>query len=214
MVNTSKNYNLTPSELLGRIQLISQVKSLNSFGYTAADSAREERRHADGTVNGKYSYTSPEGKLVQVRYGAGAGGFQAYGDHIPPPDTPEVKLAKEQFMAAYARELARISREPPTTSLEGAQSGNELGEPMDETEDSEVVVAGGEDAKAADAVVGGQGSPSVQSPSLMESQNLQNNQLPTTIPDKINEKATSKKNSILKIRKGVTLFGKKRLKKN
>lgn len=47
--------------------------------------------------------------MISVIYGADKSGFQAIGDHLPPVDTPEVKLAKEKFMNTYAKEMARIS---------------------------------------------------------------------------------------------------------
>lgn len=45
--------------------------------------------------SGSYSYTSPDGSLITVRWVADENGFQPSGDHLPtPPPTPDhvVKL--------------------------------------------------------------------------------------------------------------------------
>lgn len=46
-------------------------------------------------VQGSYSYTSPEGQLVEVRYTADENGYRAEGDHLPtPPPIPAHALAQ------------------------------------------------------------------------------------------------------------------------
>lgn len=35
-------------------------------------------------ITGSYSYTSPEGQLIEVRYVADENGFQPIGEHLPP----------------------------------------------------------------------------------------------------------------------------------
>lgn len=86
-----------------------------SFGYAASTSAREERRNSDGSVQGKYSYTDPDGKLVEIQYSADAqNGFKAEGENVPPrqlalppypvQDTPAVAEARAKFLDYYQRE--------------------------------------------------------------------------------------------------------------
>ena len=104
------------------------MNTVCSFGYAGLDSSREETRHYDGSVRGKYSYTNPDGKLVHVQYTADAlNGFNAIGDDLPATnananaeqiqqqhhavvqDTPAVVAARQRFFETYARELARVN---------------------------------------------------------------------------------------------------------
>ncbi|CAG7834811.1 unnamed protein product, partial [Allacma fusca] len=85
-----------------------------SFGYSAASSARQERRHSDGSVQGSYSYQDPDGKTIEISYTADANGYNAYGENVPPrqvvfapypvQDTPEVAEARAKFLEYYQRE--------------------------------------------------------------------------------------------------------------
>lgn len=55
------------------------------------------------TVQGSFSYTSPEGQPISLRYIADENGFRAEGAHLPtPPPIPE----------AIARSLAYIRSQP------------------------------------------------------------------------------------------------------
>ncbi|OXA59499.1 larval cuticle protein 65Ag1 isoform X2 [Folsomia candida] len=38
------------------------------------------------SLTGSYSYTSPEGQFIEVKYVADENGFQPIGDHIPKPE--------------------------------------------------------------------------------------------------------------------------------
>lgn len=58
-----------------------------------------------GTVSqGSYSYTDPEGKLIQVTYTADENGFVPQGNHFPtsPPVPPEILAALERNAAEEA----------------------------------------------------------------------------------------------------------------
>ncbi|XP_026472345.1 endocuticle structural glycoprotein SgAbd-2-like isoform X3 [Ctenocephalides felis] len=49
-----------------------------------------ENNTASLVQHGQYSYTSPEGEVINVQYTADETGFHATGDHIPtPPPVPE-----------------------------------------------------------------------------------------------------------------------------
>ncbi|XP_053692231.1 pupal cuticle protein 36a-like [Sabethes cyaneus] len=53
------------------------------------------------TVQGSYSYTSPEGQVITLTYVADENGFQPQGDHLPtPPPIPEEVLKAQQAHAA------------------------------------------------------------------------------------------------------------------
>ncbi|CAL8102759.1 unnamed protein product [Orchesella dallaii] len=108
-----------------------------SFSYNTADASRQEERNLDGSVSGSYSYTDPEGKLVQIDYTAGASGYKAYGENVPPShpvvqlpqpvqDTPEVQEARAKFLETYNRELARIQQDAATATP--TSSGEEVAE--------------------------------------------------------------------------------------
>ncbi|ODM98258.1 Cuticle protein 6 [Orchesella cincta] len=108
-----------------------------SFSYNTADASRQEERNLDGSVSGSYSYTDPEGKLVQIDYTAGASGYKAYGENVPPShpvvqlpqpvqDTPEVQQARAEFLETYNRELARIQQDAATAT--STSSGEEVAE--------------------------------------------------------------------------------------
>lgn len=57
-------------------------------------------------AQGSYSYTSPEGQLIEVRYIADELGFRAEGNHLPkPPPIPE----------AIQKSLQLIARTQPAT---------------------------------------------------------------------------------------------------
>jgi len=59
----------------------------------AMDGMEREESGQPGTVEGGYSYTSPEGELVSVEYVADEFGFHPVGSHIPvaPPMPPHVR---------------------------------------------------------------------------------------------------------------------------
>ena len=51
-------------------------------------------------AQGSYSYTSPEGQLIEVRYIADELGFRAEGNHLPkPPPIPEAIQKSLQLIA-------------------------------------------------------------------------------------------------------------------
>lgn len=98
-------------------------------------------------VSGSYSYFDPDGKQVQVDYTAGPQiGYKAYGDNVPSHqpvvqlpqpvrDTIEVQLARQQFLDAYSRELARIQRDQ-----EAAAAAAATAQPIDPTDGAEAIV--------------------------------------------------------------------------
>eukprot|EP00095_Tigriopus_kingsejongensis_P008951 snap_masked-scaffold199_size265817-processed-gene-1.32 protein:Tk08951 transcript:snap_masked-scaffold199_size265817-processed-gene-1.32-mRNA-1 annotation:"conserved hypothetical protein" len=85
-----------------------------SFGYESQDSAKSERRRADGVTRGQYSYVDANGQLQSVEYVSDAfNGFQVSGTNIPVTqpyvvqDTPEVVAARAAFQKAFDDALAR-----------------------------------------------------------------------------------------------------------
>ncbi|CAG9859104.1 unnamed protein product [Phyllotreta striolata] len=67
---------------------------------------------------GSFTYTSPEGILISVKYVADESGFHATGDHLPtpPPVSPEVQKGLELIYAgirAQEEEDARRQKENP-----------------------------------------------------------------------------------------------------
>ncbi|XP_049822713.1 endocuticle structural glycoprotein SgAbd-2-like [Aethina tumida] len=54
------------------------------------------------SAQGSYSYTSPEGELVQISYVADENGYQAAGSHIPtPPPVPAAIQRALDWIAAH-----------------------------------------------------------------------------------------------------------------
>ncbi|EDS33303.1 pupal cuticle protein 78E [Culex quinquefasciatus] len=82
-----------------------------SYGYTTGDGQHQQ---ASGylknpglkdleaqSVQGSYSYTSPEGQLITVTYIADENGFRAEGAHLPtPPPIPEAIQKSLALIAA------------------------------------------------------------------------------------------------------------------
>ncbi|XP_076636450.1 cuticular protein 18 [Colletes latitarsis] len=67
-------------------------------GYLKAPGTTAEAREAQGG----YSYTAPNGEVVQVNYVANENGFQPQGSHIPP--IPPLILRALEFIAAHPEE--------------------------------------------------------------------------------------------------------------
>lgn len=88
----------------------------------------------DGSVSGSYSYTDPDGKLVQIDYTAGPRGYQAVGENVPPQpvlqlpqpvqDTLEVQMARQEFLDTYNRELERIQRDQEAAAAQAATASS------------------------------------------------------------------------------------------
>ncbi|XP_055640237.1 probable serine/threonine-protein kinase DDB_G0280133 [Toxorhynchites rutilus septentrionalis] len=99
-----------------------------SYGYTTGDGQQQQ---AQGylknaglkdleaqSVQGSYSYTSPEGQLITVTYIADENGFRAEGAHLPtPPPIPEAiqkslaliastQPVQQKFSQAYSQQQA------------------------------------------------------------------------------------------------------------
>ncbi|KXJ70777.1 hypothetical protein RP20_CCG022514, partial [Aedes albopictus] len=60
------------------------------------------------TVQGSFSYTSPEGQVISLTYVADENGFVPQGDHLPtpPPIPEEVLKAQQEHAAAHASAAA------------------------------------------------------------------------------------------------------------
>ncbi|XP_034188707.2 cuticular protein 18 [Osmia lignaria lignaria] len=67
-------------------------------GYLNYAGTQAEAREAQGS----YSYTAPNGEIVQVTYVANENGFQPQGSHIP-PIPPQILKALE-YIAAHPEE--------------------------------------------------------------------------------------------------------------
>ncbi|CAL7933818.1 unnamed protein product [Xylocopa violacea] len=68
------------------------------IGYLNYAGTQSEAREAQGS----FSYTAPNGELVQVTYVANENGFQPQGSHIP-PIPPQILKALE-YIAAHPEE--------------------------------------------------------------------------------------------------------------
>ncbi|XP_027239254.2 cuticle protein AMP1A [Penaeus vannamei] len=80
-------------------------------GITASESGSPDGPEGAIVASGKYSYTAPDGSLIEVTYVANEDGFQPEGDHLPiapefPHEIPEfvlrqiAKAAEEDALAA------------------------------------------------------------------------------------------------------------------
>ena len=89
-----------PAAPAGPIIEIISYESVNNgdgsykFSYESANGIKAEETgdvknkgsdNAIQTVQGSYSYTSPEGQLIEITYTADENGFQAQGDSLPTP---------------------------------------------------------------------------------------------------------------------------------
>lgn len=66
---------------------------------------QQEAEEGPGSaVQGSYSYTDADGKVITITYTADANGFRAMGDHLPtaPPIPPEILQSLEQNAAEEA----------------------------------------------------------------------------------------------------------------
>ncbi|KAF0304323.1 Endocuticle structural glycoprotein SgAbd-2 [Amphibalanus amphitrite] len=89
-----------------------------AFRFLSEDNILRQEESRDGTVFGSYSYTSPEGVEVSVRYVADALGFRAESDALPKPvpteyPTPEVPVteAEVRTVEVYTAPEAEVRAE-------------------------------------------------------------------------------------------------------
>ena len=89
-----------------------------AFRFLSEDNILRQEESDDGTVFGSYSYISPEGTEVSVRYVADALGFRAESDALPTPvpteyPTPEVPVTEDEVRAgqSYAAPEAEVRAE-------------------------------------------------------------------------------------------------------
>lgn len=53
-------------------------------------------------ATGSYSYTSPEGETIQLKYTADENGYQPQGDHLPtPPPIPDYILRSLEYIESH-----------------------------------------------------------------------------------------------------------------
>lgn len=74
------------------------------FAFDSGDYIKEETRHADGSIVGRYTFVDNEGGKHIIDYTAGAEqGVEAKGADVPLPvaDTPENDAARAQFLEVY-----------------------------------------------------------------------------------------------------------------
>ena len=66
---------------------------------------------AGATARGSYSYTSPEGTVINLSFVADENGFQPKGDHLPvaPVPHPAILRALEQIARTNAADAARAA---------------------------------------------------------------------------------------------------------
>jgi len=114
------------------IEIISYENVNNGDGsykwsYESANGIRAEEtgdvknkgsENAIQTVQGSYSYTSPEGQVIQITYTADENGFQAAGDALPTP----VPLPEENLRAIAEHEAALATAVPDTAGSSGVSS--------------------------------------------------------------------------------------------
>lgn len=72
--------------------------------------------HPNGVLvqHGQYTYTAPDGQIVNVQYTADENGFHATGDHIPtpPPVSPEIQKGLDQIYAGIKLQQERAASDP------------------------------------------------------------------------------------------------------
>lgn len=75
-----------------------------NYLYETGDGINAQEQGTGGVgAEGGFSYTSPEGQLIQITYTADEHGFHPQGDHLPtPPPIPEEILKSIEFNKAEA----------------------------------------------------------------------------------------------------------------
>lgn len=70
--------------------------------------------HPNGVLvqHGEYTYTAPDGQIVNVQYTADEHGFRATGDHIPTaaPVPPEIQKGLDQIYAGIKLQKERAAQ--------------------------------------------------------------------------------------------------------
>lgn len=88
------------------------------YGYNIPDIAKTEKKKAGGDLTGAYNYINGDGKEIKVQYWDDGTGFHQI-DNVPQiapkqvDDSPEVKAAKEKFLARWHEEAERNSHPLP-----------------------------------------------------------------------------------------------------
>lgn len=125
---------ISPIHLVAPVPVTNQWHSQDalgqySYGYSGDSSAKTEVKTLDGITSGSYSYIDPENKLQTVNYISDAAGFRVAATNLPSPpvdtnqapqpveDTVEVKIAREEHLAAHAKE-AQNSENDEADSVE------------------------------------------------------------------------------------------------
>ncbi|KAJ8961173.1 hypothetical protein NQ318_008854 [Aromia moschata] len=84
------------------------------YGYNIPDIAKTERKKPGGDLRGAYNYIAGDGQEIKVQYWDDGTGFHQI-DNVPQilpkqvDDSPEVKAAKEKFLARWHQEAERNS---------------------------------------------------------------------------------------------------------
>lgn len=74
-----------------------------NFGYKTSNGIDFAENGIGGShASGSYSYTSPEGQLIQVNYVADENGYRPQGAHLPtPPPIPDYILKSLAYIEAH-----------------------------------------------------------------------------------------------------------------
>lgn len=81
-----------------------------NFGYQTSNGIDYAENGIGGSyASGSYSYTSPEGEFIQLKYTADENGYHPEGDHLPtPPPIPDYILKALAYIEAHP--FPRIQR--------------------------------------------------------------------------------------------------------
>ena len=128
-VSCQRNQNTTPVPILKMINKVNDDGSY-TYGYEAADgSFKVETRAANGDVRGKYGYIDETGIIKEVVYGAGEGGFEADGVHLPeqPISAPFNARQREEDLKTFVpaatparKTVAQVPAAAPVAPVQAA----------------------------------------------------------------------------------------------
>ena len=109
---------LSESVLNDRYNFVDAQGSVN-WGYTLDDQHQNAKVHTDGTIEGDFGWTAPNGQEIKVQYVADNGGYRILSSsNIHPAEAPDVQLAREQHLKEVELAANRVAIGKPLPPID------------------------------------------------------------------------------------------------